>query len=80
MIVLSRVDAIKRELEDNIGKKVIVKADKGRKKIVTKRGVLEAVYPSLFVVKMETGEDRPRSATFTYSDVLTSTVVLTIIE
>ncbi|KXO15806.1 Veg family protein [Peptoniphilus sp. GNH] len=77
---MNQVEAIRRELRDNLGKRVIIKADKGRKKIITKRGVLEAVYPSLFVVNVESREERPRKTSFTYSDVLTHTVVLTILE
>lgn len=37
---MNQMELIKRELENHIGKKVIVKANKGRKKIVTRKGIL----------------------------------------
>ncbi len=76
---MSQMDVIRRELESHIGKKVIVKANKGRKKIVTRRGYLKATYPSLFVVDVYNG-DEIVTASYTYSDVLTSTVKVTVLE
>ncbi|SHH21625.1 Uncharacterized protein Veg [Anaerosphaera aminiphila DSM 21120] len=70
---------IKNELEENLGKKVIVKANKGRKKYITQYGVLKAVYPSLFSIDLENGDEMATS-TFTYSDVLTKTVRVLILE
>ncbi|NLY08839.1 MAG: protein veg [Tissierellia bacterium] len=74
------LDNLKRFLGENLGKRVIVKADRGRKRVVTKRGTLDAVYPSLFVVEMAGSGDNNRKITFTYSDLLTSTVELTILD
>ena len=47
---MNQMQIIKKELENHIGKKVIVRANKGRKKIVTRKGILKATYPSLFAV------------------------------
>ena len=47
---MTQMDMIKNELSEHIGKEVIVKANRGRKRIVTRRGVLTAVYPSLFFI------------------------------
>lgn len=74
------MELIKQELADHIGKRVIVKADKGRKRIVTRYGRLEAIYPSLFVINIETEDDSDRNISYTYSDVLTSTVKVTILD
>ena len=78
-LLMNQMEIIKRELESHIGKKIIVKANKGRKKIVTRRGILKAIYPSLFVIDVFNGDDIVTSS-FTYSDVLTSTVKLTILD
>ena len=51
------LDNIRHTLEKYVGKKILLKANKGRKQIVTKRGVLETVYPNVFVVRVGTGED-----------------------
>lgn len=78
---MNQMEQIRRELMRHIGKRVILKADKGRKRIVTRRGRLVDVYPSLFVVDIEHEvSEGNRTISYTYSDVLTSTVQLTIID
>ncbi|MGO1581485.1 MAG: Veg family protein [Peptoniphilaceae bacterium] len=76
---MNQMMLIKNELEENLGKKVIVRANKGRKKFVTSRGVLKSVYPSIFSIDVENG-DQLTTSTFTYSDVLTKTVTITILD
>lgn len=65
---------IKKNLENHVGEKVMLKANGGRKRILVNEGVLEGVYPSIFVVRLE--NDTPRTVTYSYSDVLTNTVQL----
>ncbi|CAC9928058.1 Protein Veg [Aedoeadaptatus coxii] len=77
---MTQVDMIKNELSEHIGKHVIVKANRGRKRIVTRKGILKAVYPSLFVVTISSEGLTDRNISFTYSDVLTSTVKIAILE
>ena len=74
------MDSIRDELKSHIGKTAILKANKGRKKIVTKKGVIDAVYPSIFVVELLGQEQAGRKISFTYSDVLTETVQITVID
>ena len=76
---MNQMQIIKKELENHIGKKVIVRANKGRKKIVTRKGILKATYPSLFVLEVINGEEIV-TASYTYSDVLTSTVQVTVLD
>lgn len=71
---------IRKDLEGCIGRNVILRANKGRKRIVVREGVLESVYPNLFVVKISNEYDSIRRVSYTYSDVLTSTVEVTICE
>lgn len=78
--LLRTLDVIKDELQNCIGKKVILKANKGRKKTTTKEGILEAVYPSLFVVRVSNEYESARRVSYTYSDVLTTTVEVTICD
>jgi len=72
------LDIIRKEVQDCIGKKVSVRANKGRKRFVTREGILEAAYPNLFVVKISNQFDSTRRVSYTYSDVLTETVEITI--
>ena len=77
---MDSVTRIRKDLEGCIGKTVILRANKGRKRIVVREGVLESVYPNLFVVKIANEYDSIRRVSYTYSDVLTSTVEVTICE
>ncbi|MDY3052174.1 MAG: Veg family protein [Ndongobacter sp.] len=69
---------IKAEVEENIGRRVILRADRGRKRIVTKEGVIENAFQDVFTVRISNNFDRARTVSYTYTDILTSTVTLTI--
>lgn len=75
---MNSVAKIRKDLEGCIGKKVILKANKGRKKTSVKEGILESAYPNLFVVRISNQYDSIRRVSYTYSDVLTSTVEVVI--
>ncbi len=77
---MNNVTKIRKDLEGCIGKNVILKANKGRKKTIVREGILESAYPSLFVVKISNEFDSTRRVSYTYSDVLTSTVEITILD
>lgn len=76
----SVLEDIKRELDSHVGEKIRVKANKGRKKIDEKEGVLEKTYPHIFVVRIEEGNISERRVSYSYADVLTETVELIIPE
>jgi uncharacterized protein Veg len=76
----SVLDDIRRELDSHVGEKIRVKANKGRKKIDEKEGVLEKTYPHIFVVRIEEGNLSERRASYSYADVLTETVELILPE
>ncbi len=78
--LLNTMDNIRSELKENIGKRAILKANKGRKKIVTKRGIIDSVYPSVFIIELTGPDQEGRKISFTYSDVLTETVQIAIID
>lgn len=77
---LNNVAKIRKDLEGCIGKKVILRANKGRKKTTVKEGILESAYPSVFVVRVSNQYDSIRRVSYTYSDVLTSTVEVIICD
>lgn len=72
------LNEIRKRVEDNLGKEVILKANKGRKRIVTKKGILTDAYPSVFTVQIENEFESIRTVSYSYTDVLTSTVELKI--
>jgi uncharacterized protein Veg len=68
---------IKRDLEPFVGNKIKLKANKGRKKIIEKTGVLENTYPNIFVIRLDEKQIE-RRISFSYADILTDTVQLTV--
>lgn len=80
LLEINNVAKIRKDLEGCIGKKVVLRANKGRKKTTVREGILESAYPSLFVVRVSNEYDSIRRVSYTYSDVLTSTVEITICE
>lgn len=65
---------IKKDIETHLGEKVTLRANGGRKKILINDGVLESIYPSIFVIRLD--NDNKRTVSYSYSDVLTNTVEL----
>ena len=66
---------IREKLEDRVGEKIRLKANRGRKKTFEKEGVLENTYPSIFIIRVEENNYYQRLS-FSYADVLTETVKL----
>ena len=67
---------IRKKLESHVGERIRLKANRGRRKTFEKEGILENIYPSLFVVRIDEPNYFQR-VSFTYADVLTETVELT---
>ncbi|MBS4537027.1 Veg family protein [Clostridium sp. D2Q-11] len=80
MIKRNTLEQIRENVETHIGEKVRLKANKGRKKTTIREGVLENAYPSIFVVKIEGGYNSVRRVSYSYSDILTETVEVTLCE
>ncbi len=67
---------IKRALDSNIGKKITIKANGGRKKSSEQSGMIEETYPSVFIVKLDEDQNSVERVSYSYADVLTETVQL----
>lgn len=74
------LNQIKDGLEHYVGHRVRLRANKSRKRVVVKEGVIEGIYPSIFVIKVEEENRNPRKLSFCYSDLLTHNVELTLCE
>jgi len=74
------LNQIKEGLEHYVGHRVRLRANKSRKRVVVKEGVIEGIYPSIFVIKIEEENRNPRKMSFCYSDLLTHNVELTLCE
>ncbi|MGE5553895.1 MAG: Veg family protein [Betaproteobacteria bacterium] len=67
------LDLIREDLGSYVGKRIIVKAHRGRRKVDEVEGILERTYPRLFVV-LPLGRMSFSRHTYTYSDVLTASI------
>jgi uncharacterized protein Veg len=68
------LDRIREDLDSFVGKPVKLRANQGRKKILEAEGVLEQTYPRVFVVRIDEDPRSVKRVSYTYADVLTSTV------
>jgi uncharacterized protein Veg len=69
---------IKRDIETCVGQRVQLKANKGRRKSFIREGIIENSYPSIFVIKFENDYDMTRRVSYSYTDILTKAVELTV--
>jgi uncharacterized protein Veg len=67
---------IKQGLECQIGKRLTLKANGGRRKTIERTGVLAETYPSVFIVELDQDENAFERVSYSYADVLTETVEL----
>ena len=75
MATVQTLDNIRLSLKKHLGKRIILKANKGRKQVMTRRGILENVYPSVFIVKLEASGSGYQRVSYSYSDLLTENVI-----
>ena len=71
---------IKKGIGKYVGKKIVVKANKGRKKIVTRTGLLEATYRGIFIVRDGMDISMISERADMYSDILTSNVQIEVVR
>ncbi len=72
---------VRRAVNANVGRKVRVKANKGRHKYTISEGVILGSYPSIFTVQLSSeGEATSRLVSYSYTDVLTKDVQLVLCE
>ncbi|MBE7012592.1 MAG: Veg protein [Ruminococcaceae bacterium] len=75
MNTISKIEEIKETLTSYVGRRVHVTVKKGRKMRFARKGVIENVYPNIFVVRLEPrGEEGERRVSFSYADILTRVV------
>ncbi len=73
------LDRIRQNLKEYVGRRVLVRANKGRKRIVERRGTLEDMYPDLFLIRLG-AEQHNRSVSYTYADILTKDVEISVLD
>jgi len=71
---------IKQGLEEQIGKRLRLTANGGRRRTIIRSGVLSETYPSVFVVELDKEENAFERVSYSYADVLTETVELQFLD
>ena len=68
----------RRAVESNIGEKVRLKANRGRRKSYVKEGIIDDTYGNVFTVRVDVDTKAVQTLSYTYSDLLTSNVELVV--
>lgn len=71
---------IKKGLEGQIGRRLKLTANGGRRRTVIRSGVLSETYPSVFVVELDKDENAFERVSYSYADVLTEAVEINFID
>lgn len=76
----ANVNQVREVLGSHIGQKVRIRANMGRHKYDVSEGVISETYSSVFLIKVDTGiEENPyNTVSFSYTDILTNDVQLTL--
>ena len=80
MATRATLSEIRKSVESCIGSKVLLRTNKGKRKVNVKEGIIEDAFPSVFIVKVNAGMDTERRVSYSYSDILTDTVEVTICD
>ncbi|GIO24251.1 biofilm formation stimulator Veg [Oceanobacillus sp. J11TS1] len=67
---------IKQGLDGQVGKRLKLRANGGRRKTVERCGILAETYPSVFIVELDQEENAFERVSYSYTDILTETVEL----
>ncbi|HLS23892.1 MAG TPA: Veg family protein [Pseudogracilibacillus sp.] len=77
---MKTIREIKQGLEEQIGKRLRLTANGGRRRTIIRSGVLSETYPSVFVVELDKDENAFERVSYSYADVLTETVELQFLD
>ena len=78
--ILKTLIEIKQGLEGQIGKRLKLTANGGRRRTVIRSGVLSETYPAVFVVELDQEENAFERVSYSYADVLTEAVEISFID
>jgi len=68
---------IKKSLDSHLGKRLMLRANGGRKKMIERTGILAETYPAVFVIELDKEHHAVERVSYSYADVLTQTVQIT---
>lgn len=65
---------VRKDVENNMGQEIMIKANLGRNKSVCKRGTIEKTFSNLFLIREE---DTNSNISYSYADILTNNLEIT---
>lgn len=71
---------IRIDLENHLGSRIKLKANRGRKKTIIREGVLEQTYPHVFTVRLDKKNSSIPRVSYSYIDILTASIELEYLE
>ncbi len=74
-----KIISIRNEIIDSKGQNVVISSRAGRRGTIHKTGVLENVYPDVFIVSVDE-DGYCKKYCYAYSDVLTHTIEINIVH
>ena len=78
MIVKTDLDKCREMLKSYIGQQVRLTSNGGRKRIVVREGIVDSCYPNVFTVRCPRGGRSQELLSYSYVDVLTSVVEVSV--
>lgn len=78
-MVRASVGSVRRAVAEHVGSKVKVRSNLGRHKYDVTEGVITETYPCIFLVQVKNAEeDSYQTVSYSYTDVITKDVQLTL--
>lgn len=79
MMKQTDLNRVRQSVARHVGSKVRIRANKGRHKIDVTEGVIAETYPSIFLIEVQDDmDDTFKTMTFSYTDILTKDVRMTL--
>jgi uncharacterized protein Veg len=74
------INKVRASVHQQCGRKVLIQLDRGRNKVDIQEGVIQHAYPSVFtvLVKDHREENPPQLLSFSYSDIITKDIRMTL--
>lgn len=76
----SDVVRVRNSVNNHIGSKVRIRANRGRHKVDVTEGIITQTYPSIFLIEVKNEiEETLQTVSFSYTDVLTNDVQMMLV-
>ncbi len=69
---------VKKSISSICNIPVCIRAIKGRKRFIIKEGIIDKTYNNIFTVTYKTKTGKPENICFSYADILTGTIKITV--